>query len=490
MVRSLSGRLLCLIALLLGAFSLLLGVSYNTLTRRMTIRHYSLAMQRDAYAISQNLGDLLAPPVYDVADETRFVVSEDMLGPYLALTEHLTRCNVYLVDVAHNVTGYFDGVVQTLEDRLLPGYLEQTVALGFMGKTPFIQTEIAGDTHLTACKNVMTEQRRVQGVVLLEGTLRELGYAHLPNATILLNSVLIALGLTVVLAMVFSVVFTRPISRIRQTALALAAGRYDARTGMRRDDEIGSLGQTMDVLAGRLSEAQRLDEQLHHQQQQLFSNISHELRTPVTVIRGSLEALRDGVVTDEAAVRAYYSQMIHESRWLEQLIRDLLELSRLQSADFPLSEDDVELSDLLGDVAMSMHALCDQKGVALVCEEPTARYRMRGARARLRQMLMAVADNAVKFTPAGRTVRLWLQSDAPVIGVRDEGPGIPESDLPLIFERFHRAPDAAHGGTGLGLSIVREVARRHGVDIQVESRLGEGATFLFRFPAQKEDGAA
>lgn len=121
----------------------------------------------------------------------------------------------------------------------------------------------------------------------------------------------------------------------------------------------------MDVLAQRLEEARSTDERLHRQQQVFFSNISHELKTPVTVIRGSLEALCDGVLTEPADVQAYYRQMLTESRWLQRLIQDLLELSRLQSPDYALEIAPVDLSELLSDVAMSSHHAVQRQRAAL-----------------------------------------------------------------------------------------------------------------------------
>lgn len=482
-MRSITARLMLMFAVLMAAFALTTGLTYNALMRRQSISHHSLAMQRDAFVIAQNLSELIAPSAYDTPtlDETRFIVSEDTLAPYLALTEQITRCNVYLVDAAHNVTGYFDGVVQVLKNPLLPGYLEQSIALGFMGKTPSIHADYDGDTHLTACMPVMNAQSRVLGVVLLEATLRELGFQQVPSATILFTSGLISFALTALLALAFSHLFTRPIAGVEQVAVALAAGEYGARTRMNRQDEVGTLARSMDILARRLEEAHGQEERRRQAQQRLFSNISHELKTPVTVIRGSLEALRDGVVTAPEAVEAYYAQMLRESRWMQRLIQDLLELSRLQSDDFTLDKGPVDLFDLLGDAAMSARALCSHKGVRFSCEEPQAHYLIMGDYTRLRQMLMAVVDNAVKFTPPGRGVRLWLDAQAPVIGVEDEGEGIAAEELPLVFERFRHTRDPAREGAGLGLAIVREIARRHEVKISVKSEPGSGTVFLFDF---------
>lgn len=481
--RSVAVRLMGLFALLLVAFTLMVGLFYNTLMRRQMISHYSRSMQYDALAIAQNLSEMFAPSVYDVSEENLFIVSEETLAPYLALTERLSDCSVYLVDVRHNVTAYLDGVVQSFANPLLPGYLEQTIALGFMGKTPFIQADLGDDTHLSTAMPVMNAQSRVLGVVVLETSLRELGFTQVPTARVLLISCCIAFAVSVLLASAFSHIFTRPISNVQKAALALADGRYETRICSTAKDELGSLARAMDVLAVELEAAHSRDEKRRKQQQQLFSNISHELRTPVTVIRGSLEALRDGVVNSPEDIRAYYAQMIKESCWLQQLIQNLLELSRLQNDDFTLNMGTVDLCELLGDVAMSARTLCEQKHVRFTCEEPASHFTILGDYSRLRQMLLAVVDNAVKFTPEGKGIRLWLDENAPRLIIQDEGVGMDESEINHIFERFYSGAYPTREGTGLGLAIVQEIARRHGITIEVHSCRGEGTAFSFTFPA-------
>ena len=479
---SIRQRLFRLFLLLLFAFAVILTLLFNGILQRQLISNYNQSMQRHAYAISQNLSELIAPSAYDTLDETRFIVSEDTLAPYLALIEQITNCNVYLVDTLHNVTGYFDGVVQRLEHPLLPGYIEQTIALGFMGKTPSIQAKLSDGVHLTACMPIMNEKSQVLGVVLLESTLRQLGYSQAPSAIILLTSLLISFCLSGLLAVLFARLFTNPIKEVQRFAHALAGGDYAKRMKSRQRDEIGSLANSMDILAERLEDARERDKQLHSQQQAFFANVSHELKTPVTVIRGSLEALSDGVITDPKDRHAYYRQMIAESRWLQRLIQDLLELSRLQNLEFTLDRSSFSLSELLGDVAMSAHSLCERKDILFETCEPARDYSFTGDYARLRQMLLAVIDNAVKYTPPGRHVRMSLQEDRPVIVIADEGRGIPESDLKFIFDRFHHARDASRESTGLGLAIVNEIARRHDVIIDVTSEENKGTTFTFTFP--------
>ena len=480
--RSITWRLIQLFIILLILFTLLVGVLYNGRLRRQTIAHYSQSMQRDAHAIAQNLSEWIAPSAYEGLDDTRFIVSDDTLTPYLGFIEQLTNSTVYIVDTRHNVTGYFSGVVQTISNPLLPSYLEQCIALGFMGKTPFIQAQYGDETHLTTSMPVMNTKSQVLGVVLLTSTLREQGYEQVPSSSILLQSLIISFPLAFMMAFVFSSMFTRPIAKLQQVALSLASGRYETRTNMFKEDEIGSLAHSMDILAQRLQEAKEHDEKLRVQQQNFFSNISHELKTPVTVIRGSLEALHDGVIRGEENIRTYYAQMIAESRWLQRLILDLLELSRLQNLEFSLNITQVDLSELLGDVAMSAHALCERKGIAFICEEPITTFTLAGDYSRLRQMLLAVIDNSVKFTPPGKAIHMSLSSDTPTITIADEGIGIAPDEIDHIFDRFHHTRDASRESTGLGLAIVQEISRRHNIAIQVASQAGEGTTFTFSFP--------
>ena len=480
--RSIAAHLMLLFALLLLAFTLIGGILYNAMMRREMISHYSETMQRDAYAIAQNLSEWIAPSSHESLDETRFIVSEDTLAPYLAFIEQLTHCNVYIVDTYHNITGYFSGVVQRIDNPLLPAYLEQSIALGFMGKTPFIQYEGEDDIHLTACMPVMNQQSRVLGVVLLESTLREQGFAQVPSTAILLTSIVVSFALAVLLAFFLSHLFTRPIARLEKVALALSGGAYETRTAITQKDEIGSLAHSMDILAERLEIARAHDEQLHAQQQIFFSNISHELKTPVTVIRGSLEALHDGMIRGEENIRAYYAQMLTESRWLQRLIQDLLELSRLQNLDFSLNLSSVDLRELLGDVAMSANALCQSKRILFSCEEPKCSYTLQGDYTRLRQMLLAVIDNAVKFTPEGKQIFLSTNDIPPEIVIADEGIGISKEEITHIFDRFRHTHDATRESTGLGLAIVQEIARRHDITIKVESIEGKGTSFTFSFP--------
>lgn len=481
--HTLTLRLTAVACIALIVFMILTSVLYNLLMKEKTVAQYSRSLQKNAFSISQNLHDLLAPEGYDSLDETRLDVSWDTLAPYLALTEQITRSNVYVVDSNHRITGYFDGVIQTLDGMLLPTYLEQSIAYGFMGKTPFLRGEDGENTRLTASAPIMNSAGRVLGVVLLDTSLKELGYTQISSTTILFGSAVIGFVVALLLAFGLSFVFNRPIDRIRGAAMTLAGGAYETRLPEGGENEIGQLARSMNTLAEKLELAHERDRQLKQRQQEFFSGISHELRTPVTVIRGSAEAIADGIVTKPDEISAACRQILNETEGLQKQIADLLELSRLQDPDFAIEKTDVDLGELLGDVAMSTGTLCARKGVILECEEPEKTSIVQGDYQRLRQMLMAVTDNAVKFTPAGKRVILAMDEKIPMIMISDEGIGIPENEMNRIFDRFYRTRTRNPGGTGLGLVLVKEIAHRHDIEITVDSTPGTGTRFCFRFSA-------
>jgi signal transduction histidine kinase len=221
-----------------------------------------------------------------------------------------------------------------------------------------------------------------------------------------------------------------------------------------------------------------------------LSEISHELRTPVTVIRGSLEALRDGIVKEDD-VREYYATMSDSAASLDRLISDLLELTRLDNPEFTLDMEAVNLQDVVEDAVRQTRQIASQKGVKIEFNVSDEHDEFYGDYGRLRQMLVNILNNAVKFTPSGSRVFVDYRlkgaayasqrADA-VISIRDEGIGMSEETIHHLFDRFYTTGKAGTDSTGLGLSIAKGIADRHTVEIDVVSREGEGSTFTLTFP--------
>ena len=233
-------------------------------------------------------------------------------------------------------------------------------------------------------------------------------------------------------------------------------------------------------------------ERLEQTRRDYVANVSHELRTPLTALRGLIEPLRDGLVKDEDQKQQIYDVVLRETMRLSRLVNDMLELSRLQSGTISLQRSVFSPLSLLNTIRDTYSAYAEDCQQTFVYDVPEQLPDVFGNADRTQQVLVALLDNAFKYTPEGGTVTLSaaLESDLIRISVRDTGIGIGEEDLPHVFDRFYKADKSHHSrGTGLGLAIAYEIMKQLGEDLTVTSRLGEGSTFsLTLHPAKATDG--
>jgi two-component system phosphate regulon sensor histidine kinase PhoR len=219
------------------------------------------------------------------------------------------------------------------------------------------------------------------------------------------------------------------------------------------------------------------------------ANVSHELRTPVTAVRSAAETLRDSALKDPdpKAAERFADIIVRNSERLQNLIEDLLELSRLESNEFKLKREKIDLVVVAALVMGLFRERAERKGIQLSADIPPTLQAVETDQRALEQVLSNLVDNAVKYCPAGSTVRLRATNgDGAVrLAVEDTGPGISEAHLPRLFERFYRV-DAGRsrdvGGTGLGLSIVKHMVEAMGGEVTVQSTVGKGSTFEVRLP--------
>lgn len=411
-------------------------------------------------------------------------------GSYMNFVRVITQSepNIWVLDENLEFLSSGRMMGRTLEFGELPPDAEKLVRDVFRGETSFSEgfSDLAGVPALTVGAPIY-QGERVVGALLLNDAVSGIQKAVSSGQSVLLYSAAAALLLSILLSVVFSYSFTRPISRMKATAGRLSEGDYQAKTGLVQKDEIGELARSIDVLSDRLREAREASQRQEQQRNDFLANISHELRTPVTVLRGSLEALNDGVVSEPGMVRDYYQQMLRETQGLQRLVNDLMELARLQNTDFPIQSAPLSLQDVLLDALRGAERLAQGKDIRILRDIPQASVPLMGDYARLKQMLLIALDNAVKFSPPQSA--LHVQMDANVISIRDEGPGIAQEDLPHIFDRFYKSRSGENRqGSGLGLAIARQIAQRHGMRIAVDSKEGRGTVVSFHFvPASPAD---
>lgn len=267
---------------------------------------------------------------------------------------------------------------------------------------------------------------------------------------------------------------TQPLRRMADAATAMASGDYSHRVEANGSDEVAELAQSFNAMAAELAETDRL-------RKEFVANASHELRTPVAALRSTLENLVDGVGQPDPETLA---RMLARAEHLSRLVGQLLDLSRLDSEPDLIGVQQIDIGDLLHDVADEIMLVSPHSEI--VVRAPFD-LKVEGQPARLRQVFTNIIGNATRFSHPGEPVLVTATQNNGSAGVtvRDTGPGIPAEERAKVFERFWQAGDTARtgsGGTGLGLAISKQIVDHHGGRIEVRENKPSGACFVVELP--------
>ncbi|MHB1318820.1 MAG: sensor histidine kinase [Anaerolineae bacterium] len=293
----------------------------------------------------------------------------------------------------------------------------------------------------------------------------------------MLASSLLALGL----AWYISRKVAHPLQRMIEAACRIAGGHYDERVEVSPGpdlDEIGQLVVQFNRMAASLEQTER-------QRYELIGNVAHELRTPLSGIKGYMEGLIDGVLPADAET---YERVHSEADRLQRLVQDLQELSRAEAGGIVLDLRPLDPLAVVSGAVARLQPQYQDKGVALITDVPGHLPPVRADEDRLYQVLLNLVGNALQYTPAGGTVtvRAALTGEQVQFSVTDTGIGIAAEHLPRIFERFYRIDPSrarAGGGSGIGLTIARHLVEAQGGQVTAASAgLGAGSTFTFSIP--------
>ncbi|NDJ34540.1 MAG: HAMP domain-containing histidine kinase [Chloroflexi bacterium] len=277
------------------------------------------------------------------------------------------------------------------------------------------------------------------------------------------------------------------VHRLAEAADRIKEGDLSVRVPASGDDEIARLANTFNTMAARLEESAREAEAVNTARQHLIAGASHDLRTPLASLRAMLDAMADGIVTDEATRTDYVARSQAEIARMSRLIDDLMELARLEAGELDLQIEPASLSDLISDALASFRARAQAAGVALSGEVGPDVDPVLMASHPVGRVLANLLDNALRHTPQGGTIRVTARcrGGEALVRVADTGQGIAADDLPFVLETFYRGDKSRSregGGSGLGLAITRRLVEAHGGTITVESTLGEGTTVAFTLP--------
>lgn len=269
---------------------------------------------------------------------------------------------------------------------------------------------------------------------------------------------------------------TEPLILITNVTREYSTGDYSSRTNIIQNDEIGELSMSIDKFAGELEEAKALKEAEELNQREFIASISHELRTPISIMRLSIEGLLNLEIEDSKA-REYLDAIGNESNHLQLLVNDLIDLTKLENPNFRIEKSQINLVDVINDAIRSMRIGARKKNVEIETDLPQSIW-IDGDYARLRQLFSILIDNAIKFSKDYGIIEVSFKNG--IIGVKDYGVGISKADMEKIFERYYRIDTNNTGGSGLGLAIAKEIALRHGFLLEVSSRINEYTEFLLK----------
>lgn len=277
----------------------------------------------------------------------------------------------------------------------------------------------------------------------------------------------------------FELMVYRPLRRITDAATQYALGNLDYEIPVNAEDEMGYLSASLNYMSAQLRDMEK-------SQKTFVANVSHDFRSPLTSIKGYVEAIADGTVPPELQEK-YLNIILFETERLTDLTRDLLELNEFDTKNLLLDKTSFDIHEVIRNTAASFEGTCTKKRISIELVLATRHLTVFADKGKIQQVLYNLIDNAIKFSgpDSSITVETTERGDKVFTSVKDYGAGIPRDALNKIWERFYKT-DASRGrdkkGTGLGLSIVKESIQAHGEHINVISTEGVGTEFTFTLP--------
>lgn len=315
-----------------------------------------------------------------------------------------------------------------------------------------------------------------QGYLILHSSMDQLDLLQENMLNIMYMPFFVTLLVLVIVLAYLSRTIIRPIGKLNTAAREYAKGNFEVRTGVKRKDEIGELSDSLEYMAGELS---KLDEY----RKNFIANISHDFRSPLTSIKGYLEAMLDGTIPPEKYSR-YLNIVLNESKRLTKLTSGLLELNDFDTYGPVLKKQNFDIVDVVRETRNTVEGVYEKKKIDFQIKCPAEDTVVYADKMKIGQVVHNLIDNAIKFSPKGGkiTVTIYDKNGKVFVSVKDQGPGIEKEHQKKVFDRFYKT-DSSRGkdkqGTGLGLSITKEIIKAHGENINLISTEGAGSEFVF-----------
>lgn len=331
----------------------------------------------------------------------------------------------------------------------------------------------------------MTYNFAVRGYVVLHYPMSTIFDKQQNIIFIFLITVFVIYVISSIILILFTLSVYRPLGKITKAIEAYANGdmKYDFET-VKTDDEIGYLSAQLKYMAGRIS-------QTEDNQKKFIANVSHDFRSPLTSIKGYLEAMSDGTIPKEMYEK-YIGIVLNETERLTKLTNSLLTLNNLNTEGMMLELSDFDINRVIKDTVSTFGGTCKKKFIKINLILTGEQLFVHADMGKIQQVLYNLIDNAIKFSDSESTIKIETteKNETIFVSVKDEGIGIPKESITHVFDRFYKS-DLSRGkdkkGTGLGLSITKEIISAHHENINVISTVGVGTEFIFTLPKSKDD---
>ncbi len=362
---------------------------------------------------------------------------------------------------------------------------------------PFSKDEIINVLKGNIIKNIGKFGDRFSAPVLtvglplkLEQRIRGAIFFHTPVEE--MNLILYGLYKDIWIAVLFSSILSaillywvshrlsKPLSQMSEVSREIASGNYNRRVKVMSSDETGQLALSFNAMADSL-------EKLEDMRRSFVANVSHELRSPLTSIRGYIQGILDKTFNPEEQEK-YLTIALEETQRLNKLINELLDLSQIESGQFPMNFTVFDINEQIRRILIAREDEINAKEIDVEIYFQDEKCPVKADMDRIKQVIINLLDNAIKFNQRGGSifVKTWKHRGKVYVKIEDQGEGIPREEIPNIWDRFYQIDKSRSGverGTGLGLSIVKKIMDEHRQNIWVNSRVGEGTAFIFSLEA-------
>ncbi|PIB36347.1 two-component sensor histidine kinase [Reichenbachiella sp. 5M10] len=467
---------------------LLLSVSglYFYFAIEVADKHFQEKNQKLNAEIAQHIGSELKPFLGGKLNEK---ATDDIMHHMMAINPAI---EVYLLDTTGVILNYVAPYKKVVLDRVGLDPIYEFL-------NPSCEAMILGDDPR------MEGRTKVFSAAKIEENDKALGYVYVILASEeydsigaqLFDSYVLRLGsvyglITIVAALIIGVVaiyfITRNLSIVIDTVRRFQGGEMSARIEVTKGGEINELAESFNEMADTIVGNIENMKSMENLRRELVGNVSHDLRTPLAVIHGFIETLiiKDEQLTGEEK-RKYLDRALDGTERLKKLVEELFELSKLEAKQVVPVKEAFFINELIDDISQKYTLILEEKGLQIIPVHKGKSFMVYADIGLIERVLQNLIDNAVKFTPANGEIRLEINEKKEQIEIKvtDTGKGIPEDQIPFVFDRYHigdKRVSLDNNSTGLGLAIVKRILEIHDSSIRLTSRMGQGTSFSFELP--------